>query len=1516
MKDTIIRYLLLLLLLSLFTYSSVNPFIIFNQDNIKHHQAFMPLPLEQILQAKLLSSNYYRLSSSNNIWITLKASQRLVIFPKEHNNSEITALVSLDGKLYEHKTLPLKVSDTGLHFYDLYNNFNQPIAIKLTNKEVVEISLITTFSISTLYKVKAQSIILPHGEKSIVVLHSQDISKRFDRFRLPTTTSLNLKGEGTLKIQIALPLKHGIETLQPQRERITFTHNHSVARDLESLHTSSYHYIDDVNHTKVTQIATHYIALNKGENNITLKTYGDVLLHVTLYHKHNINPVNDTTLLWKVPNTLSFINQALWKNSHPQDALKRMEKILKQRTFIKDNRQKIALMQAAYQGTSLQPLYPSHIPLHSYITHAYYAKQRLYTHQEINNLRLLSSMHSLSDLNLLQKGFFVDVPQSTTSNNSLTYHFNEPLKVETEIELTFLDKSSQEREIYLKSEGAKKVNPLRKFSLLYDTPTQNLLFSKGLYAYEHIPLDYSPIKRLALLKNHTPLPLEPQTATIRIVLKKGTRSISFSTQSNKTKLKLSVRMRKASTYRDTPYQLTHNFAGSYRRFAKSLYAKTPQNFNAWYEQTHPLRLWMQSRIKSSKKGLRYHKISNSSALNNAKKIYKEGDKYTALLIAKHFLFLSKDKHIQKDAYQLLLKLSENPTQMIQWHTVYFSLTQSPQVLKEIAIMLQAEGQFSLSMMAYLLLDKSSRSAQVVSDLAKVQNQLTLSHTLLPNSKNLLRKKSTILSEDIYQKSRSNKGFQVQSSAGKVQVYNRDRDLYLSYHRVTEKQPLQLEVQGPRTIELSMRFLKENSSYQWLRIEHNQTNYHYPLTAIKPSSSLSVKPTHEMISINNTLKLSFGKGKHILTLHAYEHPLTINISSYKIKEELSLPLDKQLLKTSDNSAKRLLSNIHPTIDTPYLSALLWLNNSNDELQRYEIGAKAWIIKANAHHNNYSHYQNSLLEILTQKTRFSSYPALESMYGFYDVPIPSWCPTSQIQKNRTPLLHKITSYDRVLTGIDYQTIHLQGEQNLTIEARQIFPDFLPVESLSFAITLDNQAEEIFHFEANQTLWQHTYALSEGEHYIKIRLVNPLSTHYLGLKFWTDTQHREQQMTQRFYDTSRENPIVLYIEGPKLLRIEEQDEKGKRTTYYHYLSNSKEYREKIYPSKTLNHSLIRIATMHIDPLAKPLRRVETQSILQRQDTPATQMDFSLHTFFTQNIQSKPIIQQLLPTWSLSIGSTTQELSSEDNPNASTKTIPEIALLRREKLDEDFYLRQHFFVRLYSNPLYGLKHKFSFKTPLDNIWSNIEVNAYQQKSKSLFKNLHLKAEVIKKESLGEDWRHYYTLGFNKYFLEYDNPDAEPLDPLVYSRYRKDHQQNGYFIYKLFYTPYDDLTYNMEIKFNSNETLNIIDNAKYKFRLKHLAYPYDFTLYYDGRYYFEDRDRPSDYMINRIGGNIKYNRFLDNNRLELGAKAVYKIENSDMQLSFKLIWHFSENKMYHNFMSSEKSFDNLRMLLEDQRGS
>ncbi|MEA2029758.1 MAG: hypothetical protein U9N49_12405 [Campylobacterota bacterium] len=1535
MKPQLLKYLLLAQLNLIVLWGGVNSFVIFNQNQINYQEAFIPLPSEQIIQTYKNNNCSYGLTAQKPLWVTLEGSQRLVItLPKEEKyQGDIKAFISLDGRLYKDKILKQKISSNGINYYDYTNPHNKIVAIKLTSQEALKYTIMTTYNISALRKIKPRMVDL-NGTKSMVMIHSQSKTRRYDRFTKPQSISFEIEGNGTLELEMLTPLK--THNLLPLRERITLYHN-AQQEVLESLEQLSPNYIVEDNesnishnpidqesctiklsdesnttHTKLTYATKHYIPLIKGKNRITIQTHSDILLKANIYQKRLFNELNEKQLNWKIPHSLSYINQPIWKNSVSKDGLNRMYQILKQKRAIHDRLEDNSLINAAQKGTSFQTLFPYQIPLESHYSYGYYGIYNLYGAKELRRLATIHSPDYLAYLNHFKEGVFIDIPHT---NDSLQYRLREPLKADTPLELTLQHEANSSCEIYIQSNIK-----TQKLTCHYQTNLEAIRFSKAFWAKKSTTKHYNNTKRLTLLNNSSQMPIINHSSTIEVILPKGTKHFSIYRSNNTPVMKVATRIREESIYRDTPYALANNYAGTYQRFAKSLYQHPPKSFDPWYEQTNPLRLWILSRIDKAKENIIPLSGVDQSRMLYARYLLEKGDRYTAMQVAKHILFLSKSPKLKKEAYHLLLELSQDRSQELRWHAAYFWQNQSPIIVQKIAQELHKEGQYSLAFIAHLLVDKALQDQKSITHLSTMQNYLEFSHFFEPSYQKLIQTKERILHSNNFFYNRSKKDIKINKSTGKVEIYSKSRDLYMKYNRVTQKQPLHLEVVGPKILTFDIRFLDTPDSYKWLSIEHNKSSYHYALTQLKPSNSLISKPDNKALSVSNRVILTLPKGKHILVLHGYNQALAIDVSGQNPRKHHYTPLEKQILKTSDNTPKLLSqSNNSTTPTTPYLSALLWQDEQADEVERYQLRAQAWQIAQQSHT---SQYHASILRLLNHQSHFPSYPSLESIYGFYDRVMTPWNPSSTFQQNRTPLLPNIDRYDRVLTGIDYHTIHLQGEQNLSIDATQIFPEYIPTEKLCFGMIVDEEEETQLCFEANQTKWIYSFDFYQGEHTVKIRLINPLSTHYLGLNFLVDDHPIEAQSTQRFYETRDDNPIVIYDMGPMLLRIEELQEDDSLKTNYIYLPEFIDYHQKILPSKDMQKSLVRISKMEVDLTITALRSYEHIETTELKQSNTIAMDVNLVNFFKDQkdaratSNSKAIVQSLEPTLSLAYHSKAIELSSDDDSDVRAQNVSQLSLFYRKKFDEDLYAKLHYFKRLYDNPLYGLKHRLSMQLPTLNLWGNVALNYYQQKSGYLFKNLHLNAQITKRDIINESWQLNYTLGLNKYFLDYSNPTAQALDPLVYSRYRKNHQFGGYFITHLFYTPYDDLKYNMRLKFSSNEALNIIDHISLKLQLNHLINPFELSLYYDGRYYFEDRHRPYDYSINRIGADLSYYRFFGNNWLELELGALYKIENRDAQIFFGLTWHFSGNKIYHNFTPYEQSFIDLKMLHEDEKGA
>jgi len=1488
MRKFLYTHLIFVMILLHGLWGGVNPFVLFN--DINHSRAFIPLPSTQVIQSDHNSSSGKLLCSNQHpLWVLIEPSERLVLEAKRYQG-EIKAQISLDGRLYQTQKLQPKIASDGKHYYGYTNPYNQIVAIRLTAPKTLELEAMTTLNISALHKLQPRSIDLG-GQKQWINCLSESKSVRYERFVKPQTFSFTVEGEGSLEIEMLTPL-HAL-SITPVRNRIRLRHNEKKPVVLESLEEVSLNTLQENNESnasKVTHGSKHYIALEEGNNTIEIETYGDILLLAKRYHKSVVNSINERDLTWHLPDTLRAINQPQWKNSASQDGLKRMERILAFKEHIEDSIEQNALISTAQKGTALQPLYPYRVANSNRYLQGYYAIYRLYGSKELDRLSVVDKEDRLSYLSQLKEGLFVDVP---TQKGALHYRLREPLTYPRELEVTLLGEGNCT--LLITSSVAKE-----ELSCIDNEKIEAKSFSKALFVSNEDNLS----DQLNLLKNRSNLSILSPTGTMRITLPKGTDAFSLYRPSDSAQSKVALRIRQESRYHDTPYHLATHYHRSYRAFAQSLYQGSLKAFDPWYEATHPLRLWMQSRIDKAKEHLTNTSTPDRSRLLYANYLYTQGDRYTAMQVAKHILFLSDDNNLQKEAYQLLLKLSENNDQLLRWHSAYFYLRASSDTLSTIAQLLQEEGEYALSLMARLLVDKKAQTK----DLAILQNNFELAYYLkVPQEHNDLAAKAKLLDSPSYRFDASKKGVNVIQSAGMERLYSISRDLYLHYHRATPTQPLVMEVEG--TLELDVRFLEPPKSYQWLSIEIDHKPYHYALTATQASNGLRTKPENKAVSIANSLKITLPKGRHKVILHGYDQDLLIDTRARMAKEYPSL--SKQLLQTSNPKLCETLPLDDNRSDMPYLNALLWCDERVDETKRYAIRAQAWRI-AHSDKRLLSQYDSALLRILNTQSRFPNYYELETPYGFYDKVTSPWSPLSTLQQNRTPLLGDVGVFDRVITGVESHTIYLQGDQNLSIQATQITPKYLPSEPLCFGIKADNEMEEKLCFDANHSQWEYSFELSQEEHAISIRLLDPLSTHYLGVKFLVDGKAIDAKRTQRFYETRREHPIKLYEMGPALLRIEE-DNGTQITTRYLMLPDPKEYTTAIPPSNNAPKALIRIAKMEIDPTLEALRTLEYPQVIKPQQNGATTIE--LQRAFIKPSAKKAIFQSIESTYSIGYDLLSAQLDRDDDIDTQNEQVSQISLYRRQKLDDNLYWRQHYFVRLYDNPLYGFRHRLSMQLPYWNLWSYANLNFYQQESGSTFQNLHLSTEVVKKDTFDERWRMHYTLGLNRYFLNYDNPSFDPLDPLVYSRYRRDHQLGGYFIYQLFYAPYDDLHYDMRLGFYSNEQLNILDHINLKLKMDHLLYPFDLSLYYEGRYYFEDRDRPDDYTINRIGANIAYNRFMGNNRLELELGALHTFENHDTQITFGIRWHFSGNKIYHNFMPSETSFKDLRLLQEDAQG-
>ena len=1108
----------------------------------------------------------------------------------------------------------------------------------------------------------------------------------------------------------------------------------------------------------------------------------------------------------------------------------------------------------------------------------------------------------------------IRVQKSTLDNKKLEYHFKQPLEQETKFEVTVLNLDNNNTELYVNIDDIDhKVLRYEKNSGFLD-----LAFSEAFQVLDTYNgrMKKELLEAMKVLKNTSELNISKQTGTTTLILPKGTRYIGLSRPKGNIPFKIALRKQDSVKYKDTPYSLAHDYNNTYRRFASSLNEDLPSDkvFDAWYQHTHPLRLWMNARNAAAHINVNNEKVPESSDLDYARVLIQRHDKHTALQIAKHALLFSDKTSVQDQAYSILLELSSDTSQKLMWHSVYFNKTASAKSLKEIVLLLQEEGQFELALNALLLLEDDAFYKQKGSELAVLLNNTALSRRLDPLSNDdidlssglsFIRKKSDLLSQRQYKSAKRLQTDSVKQAAGVVKLYSKSTDQIINRYKATIAQPIDLEVDGPVRLELDIRLFSSTKPYEWMRIEHNNKEYHYPLMQSQESGSLEVLPGNSSVTQSNNLELQLGKGHHSLRLHCYDEAIAVGIHSKGLENDDVPELSEQILQTSDYDAGWWVKQ-KPVATLPYASALLWNYKNSIYQHRYHAQAQAVMLKETVQ----SPEVESIFRALRQYSGFLTYSSLSTEAGFYDIKVPRWNPQSSLHYNRTPLLKDIEKYNIVLMDSDKKVIHMQGPQLLRVEAKQVIPDYLASTPISFAISLDSNHEEVIHDISQSKTFNREFLLPPGNHNVKIRLIDPLSTHYLGVDIYENDHKLESNTKQRYFVTRLDKPVTVHENGPKLLRIDEKLKNDQMLRSYVYLSDEQEYHHKILPSKNEDESLVRVSELIFDPLKKASEIVKKRSGLSAllTQTPGEEISFPVAE------KQELIIQSFDMTCSAELGIRSQELSSDDDPDSVAETVAQVGQYCRKRISDETYIRQHYYSRLYDNPFLALTHKVYTKVPVEDAWGTFEANAYFQESGYDFKNINLTGELFIKERLVPQWRHMYSVGAFKNFLDYDNPESDSLDPLVYSRYKRDHQYGAYLKYDLYYRMYSDTEFAFESQATSNEALGIIDNIKIKPMIRHLSYPFYLNAYYDNRRYFEDRDRPDSYSVNRVGGKLRYDTFFNTNRLQLQADLLYKIESDDTQFTMQLIWHFSKNRRYYNFMPDEKLFNSLRLRLEEEK--
>ena len=1583
-------------------WGNLNPFVVYNTQNIKTPQTLIPIPSNQIIR------------KDRNITLFIEPYEKLYIFTKKQKF--ILANVSTDGRLF----IQTKIYHNRYNNYTYINPYPKLISIKLNNIDINS-TFYTSINTSAINLIKPKEINIT--KQSVEVISKLTLtSQRYFRLKANKSISFDLDKNGTLELSIRKELPP-IYNLSPYRQRVEVSIN-KTNKIVEALNSTSHSYINSLNHKAVTSISKHFFILNQSKHHITIKPKEDSLISATIYYKNIYYKKNDINLNWIIDKSFDFVNQPIWFNSKIDNGLGRFYNLDKLQKEIIDTHQKVALDISAKKSVFFKQVYPRLFNRKDYEHKYRYSNTNLYLNDKADVVSNLSNSYRFNYLNSIKDGVFFDVPiykqtqnspisvrleqiyfrtrgyvldkslkaevsnfvahlhgyshiylygytDSTASNgynqklslnraksirdemirlgidakdisidylgesnqkiktidekiedgnrrveikvtypskiyHQLKYKFNKAIKNDRYVKITFLSEDKRDKKLYITTDKGKRIT----LNYLYNIDLDS--FRVDTSKKEYVDRDKSIV---SILKNSKDLEFKKNTGQITIKLPKGTKYINLFRKNN-SKFKVSLKVLENSRYKDTPFNLSYKYKSTYNRFHKSLHQKLTNKFNPWYEHTHPLRLLLLSNIKTAQNNLTNAKISNPSIIDYAKRLYKSKDAIASKQIAKHGIFRGLNSNVISKSHNLLLDMSKTNAQKLIYESAYFYKTSSVKSLENIASILENENKNSYALDTLLLLPHTKVILKKICHLSLIENRFNIYKNLCDiNQTNYIEKKREAIKDNINRFRVTNRDFKVKNYEGKKTLYSKDRNLYFTMYRVTSAHPLEIDIDADTTVEFDIRFDTNTTKYQWLKVEELNRIYHYPLTNFAISKTLKIVPNNKDVSSVNHLALSFGKGKHKIRLSAYEKPILISIKSKKAKVKDIKSLSKQILKTSTYSPYKFLT-LKDKDTIPYASALLWNYLFENLYYRKNAQSEAFLLKEKTKNIDIK----NILSIVLKYSSFNPYLSLEAPLGFYDVPFPVWSPSSDIEKNRLPLISNLSTFDIVLHGHNKKIIHLDGEEDFTIEAKAFYTKYFPTQTISFYIICDDKKTKIIHINPKTQIYKHTFHIPTGRHSMKIGLLNPLTSQYLAFNLCENNEPISREVTRRYFASSHQNPIIVRDIGPKLIQIEEIDGDNVVHKSYKFYPTQKEFNLKILPSPSSTEGLFRISKLEFNPLKKLSAHL---SLASKLDIPLDDREFIPKRIFPKDANKTKIskrkyipVEYHSPTISLELKNSNIRLGSIDSKSKTTINVFEVGVYWNSRVTKNLYLQAHYFARLYSNPLYGLKHKAYIKLPFtSNLYSIIDVNGYFQKNNNyIFKHINLKSEIFKRDKVLKDVSQTYGVGGFKRFLDYDKSNKTKLDPQIYSDYKLKHQYGMYAKYNILYSPYDDIKIGLKSSAHSNEDIKTVDNIKMTLNVLQHINEFDIKLSFDDWNYFKDRDRVKNYNMKRIGATIKFDRFINTNRLHIESGANYDFTAKSSQFYFSTIWNFSKNRRYWNLSGNKKIFIPLKRRLDDER--
>lgn len=563
---------------------------------------------------------------------------------------------------------------------------------------------------------------------------------------------------------------------------------------------------------------------------------------------------------------------------------------------------------------------------------------------------------------------------------------------------------------------------------------------------------------------------------------------------------------------------------------------------------------------------------------------------------------------------------------------------------------------------------------------------------------------------------------------------------------------------------------------------------------------------------------------------------------------------------------------------------------------------------------------LLRRLRRATAWELVPAVQASAGVRVVEVPPGQPEYPATRIRKALLSELQPGEQLVSG--FETLVFAVDQpaltQFHIELTQEEIAAVPGATMQVQLQLDDGRERTLLLTQEQPGQSVAQSVPAGNHLLRVRINEPVLNQFLRVSIREQGNRSGNLVTTRqgqrtYHVATRDEPVVLDLEGPTRLRI---DELRAGRTFYRYRNVAAGWQQlKIEVGNNQEEALFRIYRL---TTRQPAVRLPARLPVW---DPISMPVLALPDTATVQVAPRPVDRFSLGgqedgTWSLTTSLVNRRNLDEDhNQEYSREKFMELRATHRFfAADSHSYFRTDLLTRLRDTggPTLGLQERIDIRRPDWLFDVALGGSIYLQRpdgETGTEWGASLRAELSRQFDLTPRLSHRPYLGVFQRWLSLDKtPGSHPerVDQDLFTPYKQDHKSGLGIGETLSYRPWLDTLWYTSFGVVSNPDFNLFDPDHVGVTLgaRQLLGNWQAGAKYVARKYFKDDDRDNNLERQRVQLSLDWFGWRSaKNGLQGRLQLDWDETSGDYTGLASFTWHWSTARFYRDFRPHDLGF-------------